>query len=43
MGFLGRESFYWFVGGFFGLIVVCRWGFWVEGFYVGVEFLKRGE
>lgn len=39
----GRESFYWLVGGFYELTIVCRRGFWVEGLYVGAELLNRAE
>jgi len=42
-GLLGRESFYWLVGGFSELAIVCRRGFWAERLYVGAELLKRGE
>lgn len=42
-GLLGRESFYWLVGGFSELTIVCRRGFWAERLYVGAELLKRGR
>ena len=42
-GLLGRESFYWLVGGFSELTIVCRRSFWAERLYVGAELLKRGE
>ena len=32
-GLLGRESFYWLVGGFSELTIVCRRGFWAEPEY----------
>lgn len=42
-GLLGRRGFYWLVGGFSGLTMVCRRDFWAEGACVGAELPKRGD